>query len=74
MRERRNRYGSVDEDARADHDVGARQEHGLETLDLADRRGAVGVGEQSVGATRGEHPRAHRHALPAVAGKPQEPD
>src|SRR5207302_699829 len=64
----------IGERARPDDHVRAVGEGGLEPLELADRRGAVGVGEQPEVAVRGEHPGPHRRALAAVGRQPQQAD
>ncbi len=52
--------------ARADRDVDAAIDLRLEPGQLLDRRREVGVGHQPPLARRGQHPAAHRVALPAV--------
>jgi hypothetical protein len=74
MRARRHRHGRIHEHSRADHDVGARDQHRLEPLQLLDRRGSIRVGEETVGAPGRQHAGAHRGALAAVRLQAQDAD
>src|SRR5207253_10130004 len=50
--------GRIPERPRAHGDVGARQDGGLEALELPDGRGAVGIGHEAELTAGGKHPGA----------------
>src|SRR5262249_49255991 len=61
------RYGGVRQAARADRNVGARRQGCFQALELRNRRGSVGVGEEPPVAVRSQHSLPHRGALALVA-------
>src|SRR5262249_10136018 len=67
VRARLERYGGVQQAARADRNIGAGRQGCFQALELRNRRGSVGVGEEPPVAARHQHPLPHGGALALVA-------